>query len=113
MLIHREHTISIAIKGRTEVSAYLAYLPLQIFHILRLDGTGRMIGKTAIQVKVKRDKFAGQVLEHTRHHHARHAIASVDYHLEWPDFAYVNERKGVLNVIIKYISMYHLSFVHR
>src|SRR5712692_7459425 len=53
------------------------------------------------------------MLEHARHHHTRHAITRVDYHLERPDLAHIDERKSVLDISIKHISLYHPPLVRR
>src|SRR5581483_2085879 len=59
VLIDGEHAISITIKGRTYVRAGLAYLLLNINHVLRLNGAGLVMGETAIKLKVQRNEFTG------------------------------------------------------
>ena len=105
MLIDGKHAVGIAIESRTEIGSDLQYFLLQRHQVLRLDGTGRVVGKGAIQFKVERDEMRGQVLKDTRHHHPGHAITGIDHYLERANLADVDVGKGVLDVIIGCIEM--------
>src|SRR5437667_204279 len=87
MLIDGKHAVGIAIESRTEIGSDLQYFLLQRHQVLRLDGTGRVVGKGAIQFKVERDEMRGQVLKDTRHHHPGHAITGIDHYLERANLA--------------------------
>ena len=61
MFIDRKHAVGIAIESRTEIGSDLQYFLLQRHQVLRLDGTGRVVGKGAIQFKVERDEMRGRL----------------------------------------------------
>src|SRR5947199_3303715 len=100
MLIDREHAIGVTIKGSTKVSPYLAYLLLNIHHVLRLNWTGGMIGEVAIQFKIERNEFAGEMIKDFRPDQSSHTTAGVYDYFQWPDLLHVDERKRMLDIII-------------
>ena len=96
MFIDREHAVGIAIEGGTEVGTDFTHLALYIYHVLRLDGAGRMVREAAVEFKVQRYEFARQMVKDTRHNHSCHTIARVNHHFEGFDFAHIDKREGVL-----------------
>ncbi len=91
MLIDRKHAVGIAIERGTHISVCLAYLLLQVHHVFWLDRTCRMMREIAVKLEVKRNKFAGQVLEDAWNHHTGHAVASVDDDFKRLNLAHVDE----------------------
>src|SRR6266566_3388592 len=113
MFIYGKHAISITIEGSSQIGPNLANLLLHINHVLRLDGTGRMMGKAAVQFKVEWHEFAGQMRKHARHHQPRHAIARIDHYLKWLHLVHINEGEDVLDIGISYLVFRHLPGVNR
>src|SRR5260370_32404851 len=64
-------------------------------------------------LKERRHQSESRRLDPAGHHNPRHAITRVDYHLERPDLAHIDERKSVLDISIKHISLYHPPLVRR
>src|SRR5260370_38892614 len=94
MFIHGKHAISITIESSSQIGPSRANLLLHVNHVLRLDGTGRMMGEATVQFKVERHEFAGQMRKHARQYQPGHAITRIDYYLEWLHRVHVNEREG-------------------
>ena len=110
MLVDGEHAVSVAIEGGSQIGMGLDDLLAQISHVFRLDGAGGVVGKIAVQLKVQRDEFAGQMLEDFGHDHARHAVARVDDDFERLDFGDIDERERVFDKVIGHIALDDLSF---
>ena len=110
MFIDGEHAVGIAIEGRAQVGVDFTHLLLQVSHVLRLNGAGRVVGEIAVKLKIERDEFAGQMLEDTRHNHTGHAIAGVNDDFERPNLAHIDERKRVLDISIGHVALDDLAF---
>src|SRR5438132_10827568 len=111
MFIDRKHAVGIAIEGRTQVGPYLTYLPLHIYHVLRLDGAGRVVRETAVKLKVQRHEFAREMQKDPWYDHARHTIARVNNHFERFDLAHIDKREDVIDIIIGNITLYYRAFM--
>ena len=111
MFIDREHAVSIAIEGRTEIGPYLTYLALYIYHVLGLDGAGWMVREGTVEFKVQRHEFAGEVEKDPWYDHSSHTVARVDNHFEGFDLAHIDKREHVIDIIIGNIELCYHAFI--
>ena len=113
MFIDGKHAVGIAIEGCTQVGAFSRTFFCKSAMFSGSIGLAGWCGKVAIKLKVERDEFARQVLKDMRHNHTSHAIAGVNHDFERLDLAHIDEREGVLHIIIGDIALDDLSFVRQ
>ena len=94
--VDQEHPVGVAVEGQTHIGTRIQHPGLQVAEVLGLDRIGRMVGKRAVQLRIKKVQLEGQTCKDGGNDQATHAVSRVDHYPEGPQGLHVDEGPDVV-----------------